>query len=179
MSPATAETRVDGTGAVLLAEFRHDRDARALSVHYRLRNTGDRTLAVFDRGDRHAVLTGKLEAGRVARPYLKLEGRDVLLSHVALPLPNPTPTVPAVPLATTLEAGSVLEGRFDADLSLADDARRVRWCLGVLPFAEGDFDGRETARGVTIWRAGFDAASKQQLLCTPWYEVALGAFADS
>lgn len=170
-----ARTTVEGEGARLEVAF--DPDGDALAVRYRISNTGEAPLAVFDRGDRHAVLTKKLVAGAIGQPRFEESEHGLVLSHQAHALPDPAPTLPPVPLAARLEAGEALDGAFAFDLSLAGKAARVRWCLGVAAFDADLFEASESAGEVPVWTAPFDAANTQQRLCTPWFDVAAGTFA--
>jgi hypothetical protein len=169
-----ARTSVEGQGARLEVAF--DPDGNALAVRYRISNTGKAPLAVFDRGDRHAVLTKTLVAGNVPAPRFEDGGDGLVLSHAARALPSPAPTVPAVPLAAKLAPGGALDGAFSFDLSLGDGAGRVRWCLGVAAFDEARFQASESAGDVAVWTAPFDMADAQQLLCTPWFDLGTGMF---
>lgn len=172
-----ARTRVNGEGAMVEAAF--DPDGQRLMVRYRISNTGDAPLAVFDRGDSHAVLTKRLVAGDVPGP--RVEGGDggLTLTHAAQALPDPAPTSPPVPLATKLGAGERLDASFDVDLSLFANATRVRWCLGVLPFDEAVLKPATSAGDVAVWSASFSVVEQQQLLCTPWFDMAAGVFEDA
>lgn len=167
-------TAVDGEGARLEVAF--DPDGDRLAVRYRISNTGDQPLAVFDRGDRHAVLTGKLDSGKVPAPRFEQGTGGLTLSHAARALPSPAPTVPPVPLATKLAPGASLDDAFEFDLSLAEAGSRVRWCLGVAPFDEAAFEVSESAGEVAVWTASFEVVDRQQLLCTGWFDPAAGAF---
>lgn len=169
-----ARTAVEGEGARLEVAF--DPDGDSLAVRYRISNTGKAPLAVFDRGDRHAVLTKKLVAGEVGPPRFEEDGDGLLLSHEARALADPAPTVPPVPLAARLDAGGALDGAFAFDLSLAGEAARVRWCLGVAAFDADRFETSESAGDVPVWTAPFDIVDTQQRLCTPWFDVAVGTF---
>lgn len=171
-----ARTVVEGEGAKLEAAFDLDDAKQRLSLHYRIENTGDAPLAVFDRGNAHAVLTKRQKAGAVGAPLIKQDGGDVTLRHVAMPLPKPAPTVPPTPLAVKLDAGASLDGTFDFNLSLADAPKRVRWCVGVAPFTEDGFTASKQGGEVQVWSASFAVIESQQTLCTPWYDLAGGAF---
>lgn len=173
----SASTTIEGDGVRVEAAFETVAGG-GLRVRYRVRNTGDADIAVFDRGNRHAVLTRRQRTGEVGEPGFRDEGDgDVSALHVALPLPQPSPTVPPVPLAAKLPAGAGLEGEFEFAPLLADTPRRVRWCLGVAPFDEAHFGDPETVDGVEVWQGSFDLAGRQQTLCTGWFEIAAGAFA--
>jgi hypothetical protein len=170
-------TVVEGEGGEKLeAAFDFDGAKQRLSVRYRIANTGDAPLAVFDRGNAHAVLTKRQTAGVVGAPLMKQDGGDVTLSHVALPLPKPAPTVPPTPLAAKVEVDASLDGTFDFNLSLADAPKRVRWCLGVAPFAEDEFTASKRGGEVQVWSASSAAVARQRTLCTQWYDVATRAF---
>lgn len=171
-----ARTTVEGDGARLEVAF--DPEGEALAVRYRVSNTGQAALAVFDRGDRHAVLTKRLVAGEVPAPRFEDTADGLVLSHQARALPDPAPTVPPVPLAARLDAGQALDGAFAFDLSLAGEVRRVRWCLGVDTFEADRFAASASAGEVPVWTAPFDAAGTQQRLCTPWFDLATGTFAE-
>ena len=172
-----ARTSVEGKGARLEVAF--DPDGDALAVRYRISNTGPAPLAVFDRGDRHAVLTKTLVAGDVPAPRFEEADGGLVLSHAARALHIPSPTVPPVPLASRLAAGAALDGGFSFDLSLAGQAGRVRWCLGVAPFDAERFEASESVGDVAVWTAPFEMADAQQLLCTPWFDMAAGVFEAS
>jgi hypothetical protein len=170
-----ARTVVEGDGTKMEATFDFDGAKQRLSVRYRIANTGDAALAVFDRGNAHAVLTKRQKAGAIGAPLMKQDGGDVTLSHIALPLPKPAPTVPPTPLAAKVEAGGSLDGAFDFNLSLADAPRRVRWCLGMAPFTEGEFTASKNGES-GVWSASFAVIESQRTLCTPWYDLTGGAF---
>lgn len=175
MSQAPSAT-IEGEGVRVEATFEAGAD-RPVSVRYRVHNTGDGDLAVFDRGNRHAVLTKRQQAGDVGQPAFREEGAGgLVLSHVAMPLPEPGPTLPPVPLAARLGPGQALEGQFSVSPLIDGPLRRVRWCLGVAPFDRERFSEPEQAGGVEVWWARFELADDQQVLCTPWFDVAKGAF---
>lgn len=169
---------VEGRGATLEVRFDYTTATDALTVAYRLRNTGDVTLMVFDRGNRHAVMSGRLVQGEVPAPLFSVQGGDVALSHRALPLPMPAPTVPPLPLAARVEPGPALQGSFEYASLTAESPKRLRWCLGVAPFMQEDFRKLEPGTGQArdVWQVAFAVAERQRLLCTPWYEVAAGRF---
>lgn len=176
---AAVNTVVEGEGATLEVAFDHAASARALNVRYRLRNTGDQPLAIFDRGNRHAVLTKRLQVGAIAAPTFQTDGADMTLSHIALPLPKPAPTMPPTPLAIRVAPGAETQAEFEFDLPIGDAPKRLRWCLGVAPFNEANFSAPEHAGKVEIWRASFAAVERQRIMCTPWFDVVTGAFAKS
>ncbi|KLJ02501.1 hypothetical protein [Luteimonas sp. FCS-9] len=177
MTPTdTARAHVDAEGAALDAVFAAT--ARGtLEVRYRLRNTGNAALAVFDRGDRHAVLTGRQMQGAAGIPYLRDEGEGrVTLSHVAQSLPTPAPTVPPTPLARRVEPGGELAGEFAFSQWLGDTPVAVRWCLGVAPADAARLLSPEAGEDGEVWRADFAFADAQRLLCTPWFDLVRGTF---
>ena len=161
----------------LAAGFAYEPRSGTVQVRYRVENTGTQAVAVFDRGHRHAALTGRQQPGAVGEPtFVEERPGEVTLRHVALPLPDPAPTSPPTPMAARLEPGASLEGTFAYAPPTDAEPRRVRWCLGVAPFDADLFDMREDVGGVSVWRASFDVVDRQQQLCTPWYDVAAGAF---
>ncbi|MGO1002649.1 hypothetical protein [Lysobacter sp. CA196] len=176
-SAAAHIAKVQGRGVALEAEFAYAGSKRVLTVSYRLRNLGDAPLAVFDRGDRHAVATGRQKAGAIASPTLQIENGDASLSHAAGPLPRPAPISPPTPLAVRVAAGAETAGRFEFAIAGADAPKRLRWCLGVATFEDGDFTAPQSVGAVEIWRASFAVVERQQLVCTPWFDVAADAFA--
>lgn len=176
--PQPVATVVEGDQVKLEAAFAHDVDARRIEVRYRLENTGAAPLAVFDRGDRHAVMSRRLRPGAVPAPLFEQDGDALTLRHAALALRTPSPTVPPTPLAAKLAPGAQLEGRFAFDLALAaSPPRRARWCLGTAPFDDADFSQPEAVDGLELWRASFAVVPRQRLLCTPWFDLAAGRFA--
>ena len=170
-----ARVAVDGAGARLEVAFDLGPDSQ-LAVRYRVNNTGDAAIAVFDRGDRQAVLAKTLKAGDVPPPQSEQSGADLELRHAARPLPSPSPTVPPTPMAARVVPGGIVEGAFPYDLTLARGVERVRWCVGVGPFAEADFGDPQQLDEREVWRASFAAVDTQQMLCTPWYTVATRSF---
>lgn len=171
---------VEGRDATLEVRFDYASATDTLAVTYRLRNTGDVALMVFDRGNRHAVMAGRLAQGEVPAPLFSVHDGDVALSHRALPLPTPAPTVPPLPLAARVAPGEALQGGFEYASLTAQAPARLRWCLGVVPFAEDDFRELEArpSQARAVWQASFAVVERQRLLCTPWYVVAAGAFAE-
>ena len=177
MSEAPATT-IEGEGVRVEAAFQAAAGG-PLRVHYQVHNTGGADLAVFDRGNRHAVLTKRQQVGEVGEPGFREDGDGgLVLSHVARPLPDPSPTLPPTPLAARLAPGQALEGSFSFSPLVGGQPRRLRWCLGVAPFDEAQFRSPEQAGGVEVWQASFAHADSQQKLCTPWFDVAAGAFQE-
>ncbi|WP_058833719.1 hypothetical protein [Luteimonas abyssi] len=173
--PATTEVASDTLR--LTATFAFAEQTGAVSVRYRLENGGADPVAVFDRGDRHAVLTGRQTEGVVGEPiFVEDAPGEVSLYHAARALSQPTPTVPPTPLAAKLAGGDALEGTFVLAPPTEQPLRRVRWCLGVAPFDPAAFSAPETRDGVEVWRAGFEQAEQQTLLCTDWFDVEAGRF---
>lgn len=174
-----ATTVVNADDARLQAGFDYDPASGTLHVRYRVSNQGDGPLAVFDRGDRQGVLTKRQAAGAVPSPLFTVDGNgEITLGHEALPLPQPSPTLPPVPLAAKLDAGGALAGEFSFTPPVSGAARRLRWCLGVAAFNDRDYTAPERFGEVEVWRASFAVVDAQQRLCTPWFELATGTFAD-
>lgn len=168
-------TRVTGADAVLEARFEYAQGA-PLKVSYRLRNEGKAPLMVFDRGNRHAVMTKKLVQGEVAQPTFSQEDGDLTLSHRALPLSKPHPIIPPTPLASRVEPGAALEGAFEFSLLTDVPVERMRWCLGVVPFAD-DFKALQPEPNKPeVWLGSLSHAESQQLLCTAWFDLPMGEF---
>ncbi|QCO66920.1 hypothetical protein E5843_02355 [Luteimonas yindakuii] len=177
MPASIALTPVADGPVSLAAAFDYEPRSGTVAVRYRVDNTSDVAVAVFDRGNRHAVLTGRQRSGAVGEPtFVEDAPGDVTLRHIALPLPDPAPTLPPTPLAVQLQPGASLEGEFAYAPPTQDAPRRVRWCLGVMPFDATLFDSPEEGEGVTVWQASFDAASQQQQLCTAWFDVSTRRF---
>lgn len=181
MQPTASETTtLDAEGARLQVTFVPAPDGN-LAVRYRVTNTGAVALAVFDRGHRHAVLTGRQRAGAVGAPTFEHTGDgDVVLRHVALPVAQGVrtgPIVPATPLALQLDPGATLDGEFTFAIPTAAPPRRVRWCLGIAPFDAARFVSSERTDAGEVWQAGDDAVRGQRILCTPWFGLAEGDFA--
>lgn len=173
-------TEATGTLAAVKASFDYSPSKRLLKVAYRIENTGDQPVAVFDRGDRHAVLSRQHAAGAVPTPFFAVdEEGGVTISHEALPLPTPAPTSPPTPLAARVARGAGLEGSFEFALPMSLEGDRLRWCVGVAPFTEADFSAGEKVAGVDLWRASFAVVESQQRLCTAWFDLERGAFVES
>lgn len=178
-APPEVSTTVATELATLHAGFDYLPAERLLRVRYRLDNTGGSALAVFDRGDRHAVMTRQLVAGEVPSPFFSIDDAGgVTLSHEALPLPVPAPTSPPTPLAARLMPGASLEAGFSFTLPTSIEADRLRWCVGITPFTEDDFSAGETTAVGDLWRASFAVVDDQQRLCTPWFDLAGDGFID-
>ncbi len=175
---APASTRIEDRGVVLDVEL--SMPARdTVQLRYRLRNGGTQPLAVFDRGDRHAVLSGRQARGAMGAPLFEETGAgDVVLRHEARTAPTgPTgPTSPATPLALRLEPGAVLEDGFVSPIPVSPP-RRLRWCLGVAGFSEEGFFGPEPGDKGDVWQASDPGVQRQ--LCTPWFDCARGVFVES
>ena len=171
-----ARTTVRGRAATVEVEMGFDAATGTVDVRYRLHNN-DKTkaLAVFDRGNSHEVSIGRQTLGAIAAPTWKGMGEEVELFHVAAPLPNPAPISPPSPLALEVAAGGELRGAFKFAL-LSGAPKRLRWCLGVLPWQASYFDSPSASDAGKIWRASFAVANEQETLCTPWYDVAKAAF---
>ena len=170
----SARAHVEADGVVLEAVFA--REGAGLRVDYRIRNTGKDALVVFDRGDRHAVLTKRMAPGDVGVPTLETrDGGRAVLSHVARALPTPAPTVPPTPLARRLPAGETVDATF-AFSNWLDAPTQVQWCIGVAPADDARLFSPEDTGAVEVWQADFGYADDQQVLCTPWFDMARGTF---
>lgn len=167
--------RVADAGAALEARFEYAEGA-PLKVSYRLRNESKAPLMVFDRGNRHAVLTQKLVQGDVAAPTFTQEDGDLTLSHRALPPAKPHPLIPPTPLASRVDPGATLEGEFEFAMDTDVPVDRVRWCLGVVPFAD-DFKAlKPEPNKPEVWLGSLSHADSQRSLCTPWFDLATASF---
>jgi len=154
--------------------------AETVLLRYRLRNSGPAAVAVFDRGDRHAVRSGRQQAGAVGAPTFEERGNgDVVLRHVARPAPaGPTgPTSPPTPLALRLPPGETLEAEFRFTIPAAAPPARLRWCLGVALFEPERFAMPEQGDAGEVWQA-LDPGSQREL-CTPWFDRGQGRFVGS
>lgn len=175
-----ASTHVDDEGLRLDVGFSAPSDD-TVQVRYRLHNEGDAPLAVFDRGNRHAVLAKRQAPGAVGAPtFEETGGGDVVLRHVALPRAGgPTgPTLPPTPLALKLEPGASIEGEFAFSIPSSAPPKRVRWCVGVAPFDDAEFFSPEATEAGEVWQAGDGAVARQRRLCTPWFGMAAGRFEE-
>src|SRR5690606_42082865 len=80
-APQAPAAGLEGTGVRLEVAF-HQGAEDVVRVEYRLPNTGAADLAVFDRGDRHAVMTGRMKTGEVGQPLFRDEGEgDYTFGH--------------------------------------------------------------------------------------------------
>ena len=173
----TASTRIQDRGVLLDVQLSMPA-ADTVALRYRLRNGGTQPLAVFDRGDRHAVLSGRQARGGIGAPVFEPTGEgDVVLRHVARAAPTgPTgPTSPPTPLALRLEPGAVLEDGFVYSIPVPAP-RRLRWCLGVAGFSQQGFFAPEPGDKGDVWQASDPGAQRE--LCTPWFDCARGAFVE-
>jgi len=177
MPAQLAETRIEADALSLDVKVGYNAERREFGVCYALRNIGAVPVAVFDRGDRAQVVSGRLIAGAVPPPvYESGADGDLTLLHIARPLPQPAPILPPTPIAARLDAGAELRGKFVAEL-FAAPPRRLRWCLGVADFDPSAFDQLQDLDGLSLWRASFALVDRQRRLCTPWFDLATGAFA--
>ena len=173
--PDRHTARVAEGDATLEARFDYVEGA-PLKVAYRLRNGGKAPLMVFDRGNRHAVLTQKLVQGDVAAPTFSQQDGDLTLSHRALPPAKPHPLIPPTPLASRVEPDAGLEGEFEFAMDTDVPVDRVRWCLGVVPFAD-DFKAlKPEPEKPEVWLGSLSHADSQRTLCTPWFDLASSSF---
>jgi hypothetical protein len=174
---ARPDTTVQGEfDTELHAAFDYAPDSRIIAVRYRLRNAGDAALAVFDRGDQHAIGIGRQKAGDVGIPRQVEAGGDVELIHAAAPLPEPEPTSPPTPVAIELAPGAELSGEFQFALKGLVVPKRLRWCVGVMRVGDAYMDSPHETKQGRLWRASFAVVDKQKMLCTPWYDVKTAQF---
>lgn len=145
-------------------------------VRYVLRHAGRGSLIVFDRGTAHDVGDDGRELGAVGVPAQEVSGDDITLVHAAVPLPDPSPTLPPTPLGIELAPGAALAARFQVMLPGPALPKRLRWCVGVMPIDESLLDSPQQTKEGRIWMASFASAERQQRLCTPWYDVAAARF---
>lgn len=171
----SARAHVDGKGVALEAVFA--REGEGVRVDYRIRNTGTVPLVIFDRGDRHAVLTKRMVSGDVGVPALsEYAGTRATLSHVARALPTPAPTVPPTPLARRVDPGASVDATFRFSKWLASTPAQVQWCVGVGIADDTRLFSSDDSGDVQVWQADFGYADDQQVLCTPWFDMANGTF---
>jgi hypothetical protein len=163
-------THVETALAALDARFAIDGARRVLRVEYSVKNTSGAPLMVLDGG---VALAGKVGAGGAA-PLGSVDDGALTLTYAAATLPKPTPTVPRITLASRVEPGATHTSKFDADVP--PDTKRVRYCVGVAPFADEAFAPFEA--DPKLWRTSFGVAATQTLVCTAWFDLATSHFAD-
>lgn len=160
----------------LLAAFDVRPGRLVADVRYVLRNDGQAALIVFDRGTVHDAGIGRQTLGGVGVPIQESAGEDLTLVHAAMPLPQPAPTSPPTPLGIELAPGASLAARFQVMLSGTALPKRLRWCVGVMPFDEKLLSSPVQTKEGRVWTASFASEQRQQRLCTPWYDVAGARF---
>ena len=176
-APSTQGSTQAQDNQELFAEFDYAPASRIIEVRYRLRNASPSSaLAVFDRGDLHAIDIGRQKFGEVGVPKMIENGEDIELVHAVAPLPSPSPTAPPTPIAIQVEPGAELAGHFRFALKGITIPKRLRWCVGVMPFDAAYMDSPTPSADGQIWRASFAVVDQQRMLCTPWYDVATAAF---
>ncbi|SDZ14144.1 hypothetical protein SAMN04487939_11811 [Lysobacter sp. yr284] len=175
---AGAETTIQGPNGVRIeVRFDYRASSRLARIDYRLHNPAAAPpLAVFDRGDLHQVRIGRQKLGAIGQPGFVEQNGDVEILHAAMPLPDPAPTSPPTPLAAKVAPGATLAGAFQTQIWSEAEPKRLRWCVGVMPFEASFFDAPAKTADGEVWSAPFSAADAQQMLCTPWFDVAKGAF---
>lgn len=161
--------------ASLRGEFSLGADGRTLRIDYRLTNIGRYPLLVFDRGDALSVATNRQAPGSVGVPQARFEDGNLELRHVALPLREPSPTVPPSPLASQVLPGGEYGNHFTYVLPKAGSGqvRRVRYCQGAVGVPDPLPDSEQRPGGV--WSVPNTAAAHQGVLCSPWLDLASGA----
>jgi hypothetical protein len=152
--------------ATLTARFAYDAAKHSLHVDATIAPAGDAAVMIIDRG---AALGSKIVS---SAPFAALDGDALTLTHAAMPLPKPAPTVPRTALAARAEPGTQHAASFDADIS--ETAHKVRYCVAVAPFSADAFT--QDPADATRWRAALVVADSQQLLCTPWFALGTGEF---
>lgn len=174
-----AKTTIQGPNGVRIeVELDYRAASRVARIDYRLHNPATAPpLAVFDRGDLHQVRTGRQKLGAIGQPGFVEQSGDVEILHAAMPLPDPAPTSPPTPLAVKVAPGATLAGAFQTQVWSEAEPKRLRWCVGVMPFEASFFDAPTKTADGEVSSAPFSAADAQQMLCTPWFDVAKGAFA--
>ncbi len=140
-------------------------------IRYVLQNNSGSALASLDRGN--------TDEPDVIRPRLRLEGRGAVVALDALPIPEPAPTHPDVPLAKVIDAGGIASGDFgltvpatlpDRDPNgepIRTPVTRLRFCLGYAPFSTDRF----VRRGEYWIPSVKTVEQEQQRLCTPWFDL--------
>lgn len=179
--PASSSTasRTHAHDAELIANFRYDPTTRVVNVRYQVNNTSPKSsLAVFDRADLFAVRQGQQKLGDVAVPHQTADGDDITLWHVMPPMDPSAESLPT-PTAIRLAPGTTLSGQFTFGLWGAVHPKRLRWCLGVMPFDEQVFGSPVAVEAGELWQASTAIVERQQTLCTLWYDVANAAFAGT
>ncbi|WP_145985459.1 hypothetical protein [Marilutibacter maris] len=174
------EARVQGPfDTHLLVAFDVRPGRLVADVRYALRNDGQVPLIVFDRGTVHGADIGQQTLGGVGVPMQESTGEDVTLVHAAMPLPDPSPTSPPTPLGVELAPGASLAAQFQVMLQGPSLPKRLRWCVGVMPFDEKLLSSPLQTKDGLVWTASFESAERQERLCTPWYDTVNTRFEGS
>ena len=161
MEPGDWDARAETALATFEAHVDVNTTRHTVRVDYSVRNKSGAPLMALDRG---IAAAGKVMD---TAPLAKIDGDALTLTQAAMPLPKPAPTVPRVPLATRIEPGATHSATIEAELPL--EAKRVRYCIGVAPFAEDTFTAMQGQ--ADAWRASFAVAESQTLLCSAWFDV--------
>jgi hypothetical protein len=148
-------------------------------VRYEVRNTGSRSVMIFDRGTVHDVGIESHVLGAIGAPRQQIAGRDLTLLHVAVPLGEPSPTSPPTPLALELAPGATLVGRCQVMLQGPALPQRLRWCLGMMPKDEEILFAPLATPDGRLWTASFAAVERQQLACSGWFDIDQQRFAGT
>ncbi len=176
-APATSNTVRGPLGTELTAQFDYAAASRIVTVRYTLRNGGDTSLAVFDRGDANSLAAELHALGAVGLPRMSVEGDDVTLEHVVKPLPeNIEITSPPTPVALEVPPGDSIDGRFEFILEGEVVPKRLRWCVGVMRVGDAYMESPVKTNAGKLWSASFAVVEKQQRVCTDWYDVANARF---
>lgn len=159
--------------AVLELRMNYDASRDLVTAEYEVRNEGAQAIAIFDRGDSLALATRRQRAGENVLPMSDQDGARLTLSHLALALPNPAPTVPRISLAAKIDPGKSIAAAFEIDLPR--DVREVRYCLGFAPFNADDFSAVDTQSSLPVWRTAFTVSAHQSELCSDWFVLVDGS----
>jgi hypothetical protein len=163
----------DQTAHLMVDEWRYHPDQNFISVKYRVQNESRReSLAVFEREVYIPHPSYVYSPGKIGAPIVKANGTDVDIIHAAF-----AGDIPAsgTPLAIEVMSGAHIDGHFFLPLGEAKP-KRLRWCVGVMPFDKRYFDRPHGSGNGRIWFAKAEVKPLQQMLCTPWYDVTQARF---
>lgn len=150
-----------------------------IRIRYALHNKSGQALASLDRGN--------TDKPGVIRPRFRLEKAGAVVALDALPIPEPGPTHPDVPLARVIDSDGTGNGEFDLTVPATlpgSDANgnpnrtpvtRLRFCLGYAPFSADRFVRRDE-----YWIPSVRTIEQeQQRLCTPWFDLVARRYEDA
>lgn len=174
---ATSTTANASLALELSARFDYAPASRIVAVRYTLRNSGERALAVFDRGDANSLAAELHKLGAVGIPRMRVEGEDVTLEHIVQALPTDIDiTSPPTPVALELAPGASVDSAFEFLLEGDVVPKRLRMCIGAMRVGEAYMQSPEQTPAGKLWSASFGVVEKQQRVCTQWYDVASARF---